>query len=413
MGKEVSVLIVEEGELCDDLVDSLGQNQDFVKEVIFSGTERKETERLKELDVSVNFLGITEGNKPLKKNRLVDEATGDYLLFLNSSCVLEDSTVEELLETMEETKVDIVYPNVVIRFSDGEKVKNYQDLYGHEMDLVKSLAVEEYLPEWGVLVRKESFNKFGGFNEDFADFEFYEFIYRNLRNLKLKLSKFSYIEYSVFNSFIDTSYRSYVLRTLVLKNFDWKKEIFPFLSWEEKPEIAKATAFTLIGNRLVSYFDYFNASQFYREALLIFHNQETLKELIKTYLNMGLFDYAKELISDEQGVSKKDQEELSFYIDKILNIVDELEKAIKDGKVVETLAAIQEVVQIYSGAPIYNILGVIKWIEKKFEEAYKFFYKAVTMNPINKDYLYNLTELAKFLRREEEVKGLIDRLVGS
>jgi len=411
MSEKISVLIVENMNLNENLVESLQENKDFIGEVVFSGRNEGRFRLLNELDFPVRFLNLNTKNKAIKRNNLIEAASYEYLLFLDSGCSLEDSTIEELLEVMEEVEVDFVYPNVIFKFLDGEEVKNFQDLYGRELDLVRSLSVEDTLPEWGVLSRKKTFTKLGKFNNAFADFEFYHFIYKNLRNLKLKLADFSYIECDIYDSFVDTSYRSYVLRSVVLKNFDWEKEIFPFLSWKERPYIAKSTALTLIGNKLSSYFDYFNASEFYRNALITFHNQETLRTLIKAYVNMGLFDEARKLISEEQGVSKKEQEEMRFYVDKISELVEELERAVEEGKVLEVVTAIQEIVPIYSGAPLHNILGVIKWIQKEWEDSYRFFFKAVTMNPLNKDYLYNLAEIAKKLKKQEEVKGLINRLV--
>ncbi|ADY73926.1 glycosyl transferase family 2 [Desulfurobacterium thermolithotrophum DSM 11699] len=413
MEEKVSVLVVTNKEFNGDLLDSLEENKEYIKEIIFSGKETEIPHEFKELSVPVKFLNIESNNKAILRNKLAETASSEFLLFLNSGCSLEDSTIEELLEEMEETNADIVYPNLIIQFSGEESIKNYHDLYGKEVDLVKSLSAEEFLPEWGILVKKSSLIFLNYFNENFADYEFYEFIYRNLRKLKLRLSEFSYVNQTIYDSFIDTSYRSYVVRELILKNFDWKTEIFPFLSWDEKPEIAEATALTIVGERLVHYYDYFNATDYYRRALLTFHNQETLRQLVKTYIDMGLFDEARKLITDLQGVSKKDQEEMTFYIDKISSLIEELEKAVEEGKLVEVITAIQEVTNFYSGAPIYNILGVIKWIQKEFDEAYKFFYKAVTMNPLSKDYLYNLIGMAKETGREKEVKGLIERLVNS
>ena len=413
MSKKVSVLVVESGGLHGNLPESLQENRSFIGEVIFSGKAEGEFKSLQGMDFPVKFLGLETENKAVKRNSLIEAANCEYLLFLDSGCSLEDSTIEELLEAMEESEADFVYSNLILNFSNGEEVKNFQDLCGRELELVRTLSAEEVLPEWGVLTKKETFNRLGKFDESFGDFEFYHFAYKNLRSLKLKLSDFSYIEQEVYNSFIDTSYRSYTLRSVVLKEFDWKREIFPFLSWKDKPNIAEATALTLIGDRLSSYFDYMNASEFYRKALLTFHNQETLRKLIKAYVNMGLFDEAKKLISDEQGIEKKEQEEMRFFVDKISELVKELEKAVEDGKVLEVITAIQETVSIYSGAPIHNILGVIKWIQKEWEEAFKFFFKTVTMNPVNRDYLYNLAEVAKVLSKEEEVQGLIQRLVSS
>jgi hypothetical protein len=57
-------------------------------------------------------------------------------------------------------------------------------------------------------------------------------------------------------------------------------------------------------------------------------------------------------------------------------------------------------------------MGVINWIGKDLEGAYKAFYKAVTMNPISRDYLFNLTSVAKELSLQKQVEKLIENLVG-
>ncbi|MEO2069244.1 MAG: glycosyltransferase [Desulfurobacteriaceae bacterium] len=411
MEEKVSVLVISTGKFNEELVTSLEENRDYIKEVFISGDTSSLPEGIKDLQIPLIYLDIQTFNKAVIRNKFLESSSSELVLFLSSECSLEDSTIEELVADMEDFGADIVYPNLIVQLGEEEKIRNFDDFYGKEVEIVKSLSIEKLIPEWGILARKSKIESLNRFDEKFADYEFYEFLYRNLRNLRLKLSELSYVTYSIGNTFIDTSYRSLVIRNNVLKNYDWKSEIFPFLSWEEKPEVAEATALTIVGRTLSDYYDYFNASDFFRKALLTFHNQVTLQELIKIYLNMGLFREAKDLISDLQGVSKEDQEKLNFYTEKVESLVKELEKGVEEGKVFEVFTAIQDVATFYEGAPIHNILGVINWIQGNKEEAYKFFFKAVTMNPLDNDYLYNLAEVAKDLNRKEEVKNLIERLV--
>ena len=411
MEEKVSVLLISTGRFHEELAASLEENRDYIKEIFISGDESLIPEEIKELKVPLTYLDVKTPNKAVIRNKFLELSSSELVLFLSSECSLEDSTIEELLADMEDFGADIVYPNLIVQLGEEEKIKNFDDFYGKEVEIVKSLSIEKFIPEWGVLAKKSKIESLNRFDEKFADYEFYEFLYRNLRSIKLKLSEFSYVTHSIGDTFIDTSYRSWVIRNIVLKNYDWKSEIFSFLSWEEKPEIAQATALTIVGKTLSDYYDYFNASDFFRKALLTFHNQATLQELIKTYINMGLFKEAKDLISDLQGMSKEDQENIGFYADKIKSLVEELEKGIEEGKVFEVFTAIQDVAPIYDGAPIHNLLGVINWIQGNKEEAYKFFFKAVTMNPLNNDYLYNFAEVAKELGKEEEVKELIERLI--
>jgi len=410
--EKVDVLLYGKSTPSSNLLSSLQENIDCINSIVlFSGNPLINS--LKEAGFSLRILDMNCKNEAQEKNTLISHAATDYVLFLRTDFSLEEDLIEELLEELEETKnVDVIYPNLIVKVGEQEKIVNFPELYGSETMVLHGLSVEDCLPESAVLVRRSLFEEVGWFSENYDDFDFYEYIYRNLKNMKLKLASVSYVFFEPQDSFVDTSYRSYAIRKTVLPRYDWKKEIFPFLSWDKSPEIAYATACTLIGNRLSYYYDFLNASDFYRRGLLEFHNQETLRQLIKAYVDMGLFVEAKKLISKDQGLDEKEIENFAFYIDRIQKLVFELEKAIEEGKLVESLHAIQEVVKFYSGAPIHNILGVLKWIEKKEKEAYQFFFKAVTMNPLNEDYLYNLSETAKLLNKQGEVIRLIERITG-
>ncbi|TCK06636.1 tetratricopeptide repeat protein [Phorcysia thermohydrogeniphila] len=405
--EKVSLLVLSESEPKEEFLEAINENADFIHEVIFSGEESDV-----ELDCPVKFLGLKGEPKGKIRNALVESANSENLLFVSSSTILEEDAIEELLEERESTGADIVFPNIIFHVGGKEEVKNFEQPFEKELNLVASLSIEDYVPEWGILTSKSVVEKGKGFDSSLGDYDFYDFLYRNIRWLKVRLAELTYVTQKIEDSFIDTSWRSYVLRKRVLQDFDWEKELFPFLSWHEKPEAAEATALTIIGNKLSNYYDFFNATDFYRRALLKFHNQESLRCLINALKTMGLFEEAKELLSPEQGVSEETISSEKQLIENIESIIKELEKAVEDGKVYEVITAIQDVVSVYEGAPIYNILGVLSWIQKKEEEAYRFFFKAVTINPINQDYLFNLASVAKRLKREEEVKKLIQILVG-
>lgn len=404
---KVSLLIIDEGPITEELAESINNNKAFISEVIFSGNKLD-----LDLDCSVKFLNLKDKNKGEIRNALLEAAQSENVIFASSSTRFEDDLIEELLEEKEMSQADIVFPNIIFHLKGKEEVKNFEQPFEKEISLLASLSIEEYVPEWGILTSKSVIEKGGKFDESLGDYDFYEFLYRNIRWLRIRLAELSYVTQKIEDTFIDTSWRSYVLRKRVLRNFDWEKEIFPFLSWKERREIAEATALTIVGNKLSAYYDFLNASDFYRKALLRFHNQETLKCLISALRTMGLFEQAKELLTPEQGVSKKVIDNEKQFILNLENLIRELEIAVKSGKVYEVIVAIQDIMPVYEGAPIYNILGVLSWIQGKEEEAYRFFFKAVTMNPINQDFLFNLTSTAKSLKRKDRVQKLIQLLVG-
>jgi tetratricopeptide (TPR) repeat protein len=365
-----------------------------------------------DLEVPIKSIAIKTENKAVIRNKMIEKSEGDYILWLSENNEIEDSTIEELKEITEEfPDADIIYPNEILKIEDEEEVRNFSDLYKQESVILQSLAIENHIPQWGVLTKKEIFNKYGNFNESYEDYEFYDFVYKNIKSLTLKHADLSYVTTWQEDTFVDTSYRSKTLRD-ILNIYNWQKEIFPSLNWKQNQNLAYATAYTMIGDQLSKYLDLFNAAEFYRKALLSFHNQVSLKKLINTLINMGLFEKARALTSIQQGLSVKDVEEITDKIKSIESLTEELEKAVEEGKAGDILVASNDIMDTYQGAPIYNIFGVIFALKKEFDTAYKFLYKAVTMNPVEENYLYNLLDVAEKLNRKENIKGLLQRLIG-
>lgn len=378
---------------------SLENNSNYVFEILYCG--EKNIPQTKHLTTNTS-------NEATCRNLALQKAKSDYICFLNSDIELEEESFEEFAEIIEEyPDADIIYPNEVFIMEQEEEIKNYEDWYQKEMQLLPSLAIEDYLAQWGVVVKKQTIQKLGGFESKYGEHSWYGFIYKNLANIRLKLSELSFINHYLTQTFIDTSYRSLLVRDII-KIYPLQ-EIFTSLDWSNE-NIALATANTLIGDRLAKYYDFFNASKFYRNALLAFHNQATLKKLLDAYIQMGLFQEAKTLLQT-QDATKEIVNEYQETIENTEKLIKELEKVIEEGKAAEILPASKEIISFYEGAPIYNIFGVIFFMQQDLENSYKFFYKAATINPIEQDILHNLAEVAKKLDKEAEVKELYDRLI--
>lgn len=359
----------------------------------------------------IRTIDVRSDNKAVIKNKLIDESSQDYILWLSSDNELEDTSIEEFIDEIEDNPdADIIYANEIIKIGDDEDIRNFSDYYGAENTLIQALTLEDELPEWGVVTKKSIFDRLGKFNEEYEDYEFYEFLYKNLKNLRLKLAEFTFITFNLRDTFIDTSFRSKALRESV-KIYDWKKEIFPSLSWDKNENLAYSTAYTMIGDKLFNYFDFYNASEYYRKALLSFHNQISLKKLINTLVMMGFFDKAKSITSTEQGLTEQEVQEITENIDKIQQLVKELEFAIEEGKAGDILISAPDILSVYQGAPMYNILGIVYALKGEFQTAYRLLYKAVTMNPLDEDILYNLIDIADKIGKKEKVEKLVKRLL--
>ncbi len=408
MDNYVSVCLINDGSLenIKKVINALEENQENIKEVIYSGS----IEELPDTELPIKALNINSENKALLRNETLKEATQEWILFCSTSTEIEDTTLEEFFDVLEEApNANIIYPNTVNIFSGEETVNNYDNLYENRYIILQGLTIERYIPEWGILINR-SLLEGKSFNENFKEYEFYEFFLRNIDNIKPVLSELSFINIYKTETFIDTSYGSKLVRDYIVKKY-FPEELFPNLSWDENKELALSTAYTMIGDALTSYHDFYNASDFYRKALISFHNQHTLKKLINSYINMGLFENAKQLVVSEQGLSKEEIEELEEYISKIQSLIKELENKVEEGLLDEVLYTLNDVLSVYQGAPLYNIAGVISFYRGDIINAYRFFYKAVIINPLEENILRNLTDVAKQIGKEEEVLSLVNRLL--
>ncbi|NPA52153.1 MAG: hypothetical protein GXO22_04605 [Aquificae bacterium] len=393
-----------------NLTKSLEENDlSMVGEILYTG--KKEDTTGLETSLVIEPLELDTENKAYLKNVLLGRAKEDYILWLSTNTVLEDTTIAELIETAQEHKdADVIYPNEVIIQDEEEIVRNFDDLYKRENLILHNLSIEDNLPEFGILLKKDKFKKLGGFDEQFEDFDFYKFVYDNINEITVKHSDLSFVEYHITEDFIDTSYRSKAIRDTVSK-YDWKTEIFPYLSWEKEENSALATAYTFIGDKLSRYHDFFNASQLYTKALLTFHNKLSFQSLINAYLNMGLFEEAKALITSQQTLKKEEKDSMIQRINQTQKFVKTLEESIKEGKTGEILLASKDIIDFYQGAPVYNLFGVVYYLMNDLENAYKFFYKGVIINPLEENIVKNLVDVAKQIGKEESVKNLIYRIV--
>lgn len=401
--------IAKKHDFHDELISSLKDNIQYVYEIIFTGS--KDSLNLDDFEgVDVKYLNLDTDNKAVMRNSIIEASSGDYILWLSNNCEIEFDFIEEFKNIIEEYQdVDIVYPNKVVIDIDGEEsIFKYLDYYKNEIGILRLLNVETAIPEFGVFTKNEIFNKYGNFNEGYKDFEFYEYLWRNVNNLNLKLSKFSFIVIKDTDTFIDTSYHSKALRDNI-KNYDLKT-IFPFLNWQHE-NIALSTANYLIGEALSKYYDLYNASEFFRKSAIAFHNKKSVDMLVYTYYMMGLFDMARELIREDQGFSKEEIERVLSEIQQTDLLIQNIEESLNEGKVSDIFNFISEVYGFYKGAPVLNILGFIEYISGNKENAYRFFYKAATMNPLNDDIINNLVDVSKELGKEEDVKGLFERIL--
>ncbi|MRI83777.1 MAG: hypothetical protein C6I00_05080 [Nitratiruptor sp.] len=383
----------------EHFIDGLQANRHHIDQILYAGSTSP-------IEGAIPC-PVEGSNEARMRNELMSRAKAPYLLWLTPETILEEDTLDEYLHLLQEhPDTDLIYPNEIFHDANGERVRNYTDWSNQEEALLQSLTIEKYLPKWGVAQRLENIKELGGFEERYGPQSFYGFVYKHLPQLSLRRSDLAFVHNYERTTFTDTSYHSRLLRDIV--EIYPLTQLFASLNWQEEA-IARATAYTLIAQKLMDYLDYFNASEFLRQALMSFHNQESVQHLIQSYLMMGLFEEALQIV-DSQGLEAQKAQEWRERIEEIKGFVAHVETSIQGGLLQELLAKAQEILDYYGGAPIYNAYGVIHHLLGNEEEAYRFFYKGATIAPIDNDILENLAQVAKRLHKEEEVIGLLERI---
>ncbi len=327
-------------------------------------------------------------------NTTLQQIDSDYILFLDKNSKVDEEFFKEL-EVDEGS--DFFYPNVIYHYPNKQVVKNYKQWENEE--LIQALEIKEYLPPFGVIIKKEKLNLL----EDYDYMTLYAFLYKNLKELKLKHLNTSFIEYRVEATHLDRSYESLLLREVV-KQYPLK-ELFKKVNWKEE-KIATATAYTLIGNQLKEYGDNLNAFYFYQKALQHFHNQKTLQELLVTLFRMGEFTQAKEYLKLLEKEKEIYQKSLKVYQES----VEEVEKAAQKGEIIQDKAKIQAFLGLKS-AQIYNAFGYMLFMQGDRDNSYYYHKQALFANPLDENILHNAQGIAEVVKKEKELDGMLKRVL--
>lgn len=107
------------------------------------------------------------------RNTLINNASGDFILFVDSDDYLELNAVEDLINTQKNNNADIVFSNYNLVYSDNSTNNRKLISTDKENYLIKVINRKTYLNIWGNLFKKELFNTINfiegaNFGEDYC-----------------------------------------------------------------------------------------------------------------------------------------------------------------------------------------------------------------------------------------------------
>jgi glycosyltransferase len=179
---QISIITVcrnAEGVIRDNIISVNNQEYKNIEHIFVDGLSTDQTVNVIRRNVATPFVLKSEPDAGIYSamNKGIEMASGEYIIFLNSDDIFMDQTViSRYVEVIEEKKPGIIFSNVLVARRDNIKIilRNWRARpFRREM-----LKYGWMPPHPGVLVNKEIFNSFGGFDERFKISGDYDFLLR-------------------------------------------------------------------------------------------------------------------------------------------------------------------------------------------------------------------------------------------
>jgi hypothetical protein len=128
------------------------------------------------------LLGKGDGNWPENFNKMLPEATGDFIRYLHEDDMLTPNCIEDSLKTFRDTGADFIHGSAIEMHMNSGLETIWKPPIMHPT--LKDMLAKNYIHSATLMYRKEVFEKIGGFDESLNTAEEFEF---SLRCLKAEL----------------------------------------------------------------------------------------------------------------------------------------------------------------------------------------------------------------------------------
>ncbi|MCB9535131.1 MAG: glycosyltransferase family 2 protein [Myxococcales bacterium] len=221
-----------------------------------------------EQDARLRFVRkpVNEG-RSATRNRAVQEARGDYLLWMADDDHLMPDTLARYAAVLDaHPDVDVVYGNLeIFDGATGEAVDTYEpnDWTGRSDDVVGAKLFGSVVPDGGTASRRALYAEVGPYDAEFVraqDYEFWSRLAGRATFHKVDAIVYRYRKHDggvSFGSFLDLSLESKIIRRLLTRHP--LRVFFPRLEWDAAPGLAQASALAQVARNLKLYEDPHNA----------------------------------------------------------------------------------------------------------------------------------------------------------
>lgn len=224
---------------------ALIQNDDYFEIIIVDDGSTDDTALIvrKFDDPRINYVHKAHTNAPDTRNRCLQEACGEFILWLDSDDILEPNLLPRFRRNLAEfPDIDVCYGDIIPFGNLGrfpEKTIRHKDYYRKNGELLSEMISGNKIPNPGTFIRKSLFHRVGMYDIHFKRAHDYEFwirsapfaTFKHIGGISLRW-RWHETNMSAGNKKFDTSYESLILSKLVhLYPID---TLFPSLDWNNR-----------------------------------------------------------------------------------------------------------------------------------------------------------------------------------
>ncbi len=243
--------------------------------VVDDGSTDNTAEVLSQIsDRRLRYVRKPKSNAPDTRNRGIEAAQGEWLLWLDSDDLLLPGWLARLASILEAgAAADVYYGNLEVVDMQGRRLQilRYEDYADKNSPLLARLVHSNPLPLPGSLMRRALVAKVGGFDTEFTRAHDYEFWTRlapvaRFRHVPFLAVQWRWHDNNMSSGSVerDLSFEARVVQRLLTRHP--LAELFPDLPWEAEWPQAQAQAARQLGEIFSRYGDQESARQWLEES---------------------------------------------------------------------------------------------------------------------------------------------------
>jgi glycosyltransferase involved in cell wall biosynthesis/ubiquinone/menaquinone biosynthesis C-methylase UbiE len=346
----------------------------------------------------IRYIRKDHSGAPDTRNRIIEEARGDYICWIGDDDKLEPNVINEYCKILEHNDPDVIYGDIQ-QYDDetGELLALYKapDYTYSTKDFFRNIISGTGLTDGGSLVKKSIYDRFGNYDIEFQraqDLEFWSRIADKVKFHKINKVVYKYRKHSNQLSGCerpDQSYNSLVIKRILRDHS--LKDIFYDLDWDNTQK-AEIDALVHCAKGFMQIGDYYNTVKYLRKHELGSLNNEAISIIYNSYLGMNDTDKINILLNDLELMDSVLSDNIFQHFEKFQASMETLDQAFVNPDSVKT-EDINEIISNYAfTSRVMFFVAKNFEILKNYEEANKYYLLSLLYSPEDQRVLHKVIQ---------------------